>query len=115
MTEPELIPIRLLGDRLIVRPIPFEKQGLIEFPDSLKDDNNVGGPKLYWVMLTGPGKRNKKGGRSPVECAYPDRVILHSYTKGVEHAELPEGDVIVTADQILLVLPAKEEGESHGQ
>ena len=116
MTNPtDIIPIRLLGDRLIVRPIPFEKSGLIEFPDSLKDDNNVGGPKLYWVMAVGPGRRTRKGAVIPVGCDYPDRVVLHSYTKGAEHVGLPEGDVIVTADQILLVLPAKEEGEQNGQ
>lgn len=106
-----ILPIRLLGDRLIVRPILFQKSGLIELPPSLTDQNNVGGPKLYWVMLTGPGRLNRRGLRIPVECEYGDRVILHSYTKGVEHAGLPDGDVIVSSDQILLVLPkAPEEG-----
>jgi len=100
--------IRLLGDRLIVRPIPREQVGLIELPPSLKDDNNVGGAKLYWVMLTGPGKRNKKGILIPIECEYGDRVWVHSYTKGVVDVNLPEGDMIIDADQILMVLPKVE-------
>jgi co-chaperonin GroES (HSP10) len=100
--------IRLLGDRLIVRPIPREQIGLIELPQSLKDDNNVGGAKLYWVMVTGPGKRNKKGIVIPIEAQYGDRVWCHSYTKGVEDVNLPNGDMIITADQILMVLPRVE-------
>jgi co-chaperonin GroES (HSP10) len=99
--------IRLLNDKLIVRPIPREQIGAIELPESLKDEH-INGPKLYWVMLTGPGKINKKGIRIPIECEYGDRVILHSYTKGVQEANLPKGDVVVTADQILLVLPKTE-------
>jgi co-chaperonin GroES (HSP10) len=110
----ELYPIKLLGDRLIVRRIPYAKTGLIEFPQSLQDDNNVGGSKLYWVMLTGPGRRTKKGIRVPIECDYGDRVILHSYIKGVDHVSLPEGDVIVTADQILAVLPKEDKNENRG-
>jgi len=99
-----MINIRLLGDRLIVRPIPFEQVGAIELPNNLKDDH-VNRPKLYWVMVTGPGRKNRKGVVIPIECQYGDRVILHSYTKGVEDVNLPHGDVIVTEDQILLVLP----------
>jgi co-chaperonin GroES (HSP10) len=99
------VNIRLIGDRIIVRPIPREKIGVIELPESLKDDNNVGGPKVYWVMATGPGRRNKKGIRIPTEVEYGDRVICHSYTKGIEDVNLPNGDVIITADQILLALP----------
>jgi len=100
--------LRLLNDNIIVRPIAREKIGLIELPESLKDDNNVGGPKYYYVMLAGPGKRNKKGIVIPLEVEYGDRVIVQSYTKGVTHADLPDGDVIITADQILMVLPKVE-------
>jgi co-chaperonin GroES (HSP10) len=100
--------IQLLRDHVIVRPIPREQIGLIELPESLKDDNNVGGAKLYWVMLAGPGKRNKKGIVIPLECEYGDRVWVHSYTKGVEVVGLPHGDVIITYDQILMVLPKVE-------
>ena len=97
--------LRLLHDNIIVRPIPREKIGVIELPESLKDDNNVGGPKVYWVMATGPGRRNKKGIRIPTEVEYGDRVICHSYTKGTQDVNLPNGDLIITSDQILLVLP----------
>jgi len=97
--------IRLLNDNVIVRPIPREQIGMIQLPEWTKDDNNVGGAKLYWVMAVGPGRRNKKGIVIPVECEYGDRVWVHSYTKGAEHVGLPEGDVIITADQILMVLP----------
>lgn len=100
--------IRLLNDNVIVRPIPRERIGLIELPEWTKDDNNVGGPKLYWVMAVGPGRRNKKGIVIPVECEYGDRVWVHSYTKGAQHAGLPDGDVIITADQILMVIPKVE-------
>lgn len=100
--------IQLLRDRVIVRPIPREQIGAIELPQSLKDDFNVGGAKLYWVMLTGPGRRNKKGVVIPLELAYGDRVWVHSYEKGQEVVGLPHGDVIITADQVLMVLPKVE-------
>ncbi len=108
--------IRLLHDNLIVRPIPREQIGLIQLPAFTKDDNNVGGAKLFWVMLTGPGKKNKKGIRIPIEAEYGDRVWVHSWTKGIVHAGLPHGDVIISADQILMVLPKGEwkGGDSDG-
>jgi len=109
--------IRLLGDRLIVRPIPREQIGMIQLPAFTKDDNNVGGAKLFWVMVAGPGKRNKKGVLIPVEAQYGDRVWCHSYTKGPMEANLPNGDMIITADQILMVLPRGEQkgGEFSAQ
>lgn len=97
-----------MNDRVIVRRIPREKIGLIELPESLKDDNNTGGVKYYFVMLAGPGKRNKKGIVIPLEVGYGDRVAVHSYTKGTEDVNLPNGDMIITADQILMVLPKVE-------
>lgn len=100
--------IRLLGDRVIVRPIPREYIGAIELPQSLKDDFNVGGAKLFYVMLTGPGKKNRKGIVVPLEMSYGDRVYVHSYEKGQEVVGLPHGDVIIMADQVIMVLPKVE-------
>jgi len=96
--------IRLLGDRLIVRPIPRTKSGMIELPQSLHD-SHVNGPKEYYVMVVGPGRRTRKGVLVPPECEYGDRVICHAYDKGPEVVTLPFGDMIVTNDQILMVLP----------
>lgn len=105
-----------MGDRLIVRPIAREKIGVIELPESLKDDH-INGPKVYWVMVVGPGKRNKKGRVIPLEVEYGDRVICHSYTKGAEEFSNPWGDLLITSDQILLVLPKApaEEVKPNGQ
>lgn len=102
--------LRLLNDNLIVRPIPRERIGLIELPAWSSDDNNVGGVKVYWVMAVGPGRKTKKGVRVPIECEYGDRVYVHSYTKGAQHCGLPHGDVVISADQILMVIPKERRG-----
>jgi len=107
-TQPTM-NIRLIGDRLIVRPIPREKIGVIELPESLHD-SHINGPKVYWVMLVGPGRRNKKGKVIPMEVEFGDRVICQSYTKGADEFKNPYGDLMITADQILLVLPKEPSG-----
>lgn len=111
----DLMPIRLLGNRLIVRRIPWQQVGSITLPKNLQDDWNTGGPKLYWVMHTGPGRLTKKGVRVPIECEYGDRVVLYSHTEGAEYVGLPDGDVIVTDTQILLVLPKEPQSKGSEQ
>lgn len=97
--------VRMLGNHLLVRRLPQVQIGVIVLPSAFDDDNNTGGPKLYRVLATGPGRRNRKGVLIPIECAPGDRIICHSYTAGVADVKLTDGQFILTADQILLVLP----------
>jgi co-chaperonin GroES (HSP10) len=98
--------ITLLGNRVHVRrELPPTTTGGIYLPESVRDDSNNGGVKVYRVLGVGPGFTNKKGVHFPIECAPGDRVMCHSYTTGP--TELEDGTMIVTADQILAVLPVQ--------
>lgn len=97
--------IRLLGNHLLVKRLPQVRLGGIFVPAAFDDDNNTGGPKLYQVLAVGPGQRNHKGVRIPIECVPGDRIICHSYTAGRADVKLPEGQFILTAEQILMVIP----------
>lgn len=98
--------MKLLSNHLLAERLTAERIGRIVLPESLKDDANVGGPKLWRVLGVGPGRRNKKGHVLPIECAPGDRILTHSYTTGP--MELPGGRAILTDDQILAVFPRKE-------
>jgi len=95
--------MKLLGNRLLVEPIVADSIGSIVLPESLKDDNNVGGPKVFRVIQIGTGRLTRKGVRIPIEAAPGDRVICHSYTSGPE----PLGDKrkVITEEQIIAILP----------
>lgn len=92
------MPLQLLRHNVLVRLLTQEKAGSIHLPPSLQDEFNVGGPKLYRVLATGPGTVQQ-----PMECSPGDRVLVHSYTSGP--AELPDGSAIINLDQVLAVFP----------
>ena len=97
--------IKPLGNHLLVRRLPQVQIGVIVLPSAFDDDHNTGGPKIFRVLAVGPGRRNRKGVVIPIECAPGDRIICHSYTAGVADVKLPDGQFILTEDQILMVLP----------
>ena len=95
------------SNHLVVRRVnnanQFSSSGLVALPAISMDDHNTGGPKEVLIISVGPGKKNKKGVLIPIECEPGDRAIIHSYTSGPQ--PLPNGDMIITDDLILAVIP----------
>ncbi len=90
------------GNHVIVEKMKHEVSKSILWTPAL-DEANYGGPKLFRVLATGPGRRNRKGLCIPVECAAGDRVLCQSYFTGP--ADMGDGRFCITDDQILAVLP----------
>lgn len=92
-----------LSNHLIVQRVKRPNIGAILMPQSFLDDNNTGGPKEVLVLAVGPGRVNRKGIRIPIECEPGDHAIIYSHTSGPE--PLTDGNLVITDDQILAVLP----------
>lgn len=102
--------IRPLGDNLLVAPLPPQRSiGGILLPDSVRDEANMGGSKLYLVLAVGPGRVTKKGVRVPVQAAPGDHVVCHSYTDGPKDIEDGTHRKIISERLVLAVIP-KEPG-----
>ena len=88
--------IRPTANRLICLPLaaPLSKSP-IAIPDIARDENNVGGPRMYRVFLTGP--------KCDPEIHVGDTILAMSYTEGPQ--DLPEGAKILTDKQVLAVFP----------
>ena len=96
--------LTLLGARLHVAPIVCDRTaGGMFLPECATDACNTGGPKLYRVLGTGPGTRNRKGILTPVEAVPGDRVLVHSFTEGP--TELGDGTLIVNGHTVIAMLP----------
>ena len=92
--------MKLIGPRILCRPINPDRIGAIVLPESVKAIQNY---RLWTVLAVGPGRITRKGVAIPLECAVGDRVVTTHY-----HAapvELPDGTAILTEDQILAVIP----------
>lgn len=101
--------MKLLANRALVRRVRRKTAttaGGIMLPESLMDDYNTGGPKEFQVLAVGPGRRNRDGSYLPVEFGPGDRVICHSYTRGVH--ELPNDEMIITDDMVIAVIPVQK-------
>jgi chaperonin GroES len=69
------IKLKPLGDRVLVRFIEGEeKVGSIIIPDTAKEK-----PTQGMVEAVGPGKRNEKGERTPMQVKPGDKVIFGRY------------------------------------
>lgn len=95
--------MKLLSNHIHIQSIPAKQIGLIQLPKDLNEDANHGGVKVFRVLAVGPGRRNRKGIRLPLECSPGDRVMCHSYFTGP--CKLDDGTDIITDDQIIAVLP----------
>jgi len=97
--------LRPLGDRVVVKPLDREevtKSGIV-LPDTAKEK-----PQEAEVMAVGPGGRNDKGERIPMEVKVGDRIIFAKYSGSEfklddeEYLILRESDVlaIVTRERV---------------
>ncbi|HEX9246736.1 MAG TPA: co-chaperone GroES [bacterium] len=97
--------LKPLGDRIVVKVIEeLERtKGGIVLPDTAKEK-----PQEAEVMAVGPGGRNDKGERIPMEVKVGDRIIFAKYSGSEfklddeEYLILRESDVlaIVTRERV---------------
>jgi chaperonin GroES len=109
MSEPKtnnpLAVCRPLADRLVVRrDLPQTvTPGGIMMPDTFQGRQQTG-----TVISAGPGRRDEKGNRVPMDVKVGDRVVLTGYAgleirdPGVEHEE---EYTILREEDIVAVLP----------
>jgi len=105
--------MKVLGNHLLVEAIPQTRSaGGIHFSPGYGQQENVGGPKVFRVLATGPGRPNRKGVLIPLEAEPGDRIICHSYTSGP--VDVGPDRHLITSDQILAVLPKKVVDDTQG-
>ncbi len=85
------VNLKPLGDRLVVEPIEQEEKtasGII-LPETAKEKPQEGN-----VLAVGPGRRDEKGERIPMDVKVGDRVLYAKYA----------GTEVKTDDKKLLIL-----------
>jgi chaperonin GroES len=89
--------LKPLGDRLVVKVIEeLEKtKGGIVLPDTAKEK-----PQEAEVLAVGPGARNEKGDRVPMEVKVGDHVIFAKYS-GTEFKQEDEEYLILRESDVL--------------
>jgi chaperonin GroES len=92
--------LKPLGDRIVVRVIEeLERtKGGIVLPDTAKEK-----PQEAEVLAVGPGGRNEKGDRVPMEVKVADRVIFAKYS-GTEFKQDDEEYLILRESDVLAVV-----------
>jgi len=89
--------LKPLGDRLIVRAIDEEEKTVsgIVLPDTAKEK-----PQRGRVLAAGPGARNDKGDRIPMDVAEGDEIIFSKY--GGTEIKLGTDEVLVLRESDVL-------------
>jgi chaperonin GroES len=97
--------LKPLGDRIVVKPIAEEERtkGGIVLPDTAKEK-----PQEAEVVAVGPGARNEKGDRIPMEVKVGDRVIYAKYA-GTEFKQDDEEYLILRESDVLAVVERERE------
>jgi len=88
---------RPLGDRVLVKPKETEEKTAsgIVLPDTAKEK-----PQEGEVIAVGPGAKDDKGNRIPMDVKKGDKVLYSKYSgtevkiDGVEHLILRESDIL---------------------
>ncbi|MGL4650677.1 MAG: co-chaperone GroES [Caldilineaceae bacterium] len=94
--------LKPLGDRLVVQPSEQEEVTAsgIFLPETAKEK-----PQQGEVVAAGPGARNDKGERAPMEVSVGDRVLYARYSgttvklNGKEFLILKETDVLAIVEK----------------
>lgn len=92
--------LKPLGDRIVVKPVEEEERtkGGIVLPDTAKEK-----PQEAEVVAVGPGARNEKGERVPMEVKVGDRVIYAKYS-GTEFKQDDEEYLILRESDVLAIV-----------
>ena len=96
------ISINPLGNRLVVQPIEEEEitAGGIVLPETAKEK-----PQKGTVLAVGPGDRNEKGERMPLEVEKGDKVLFAKYSgteikyEGKKLLILRESDILAKLNE----------------
>lgn len=93
------INIQPLGDRVLVKQSEEKEQvkGGIIIPDAAKEK-----PQEATVVAIGPGRRDEKGQRLPIDVAVGDRVLISKYG-GTEVKYNDEKYMLLRQDDILAI------------
>ena len=99
-----------LGDRLIVEVLEEEEQTVsgIVLPDTAKEKPQRGG-----VLAAGPGARNDKGDRIPMDVAEGDEVIFSKY--GGTEIKLGVDEVLILRESDVLAKVISEGAKDKGK
>ena len=95
MTTATKVPVKPLGDRIVVQPLEAEQttaSGLV-IPDTAKEK-----PQEGKVIATGPGRIDDNGQRVPLDVAEGDVVIFSKYG-GEEYLVLSARDVLAIIEK----------------
>jgi chaperonin GroES len=93
--------LKPLDNRVIVTRVEEEQRtaGGIIIPDTAKEK-----PQEGKIVAVGPGKRDDKGKRIPLEVKNGDRILFSKYAgteikiDGVEHIFMKEDDILAVLD-----------------
>ena len=89
--------IQPLADRLVIKPVQQEQvlsSGIV-IPDTAKEK-----PQQGEVVAVGPGKRDDKGERIPMEVGVGDRILYKKYTG--QEIKVENEDLIVLLETEVL-------------
>jgi chaperonin GroES len=86
-----------LADRLVIKPVQEEQvlaSGIV-IPDTAKEK-----PQQGEILAVGPGKRDEKGQRIPLDVAVGDRILFKKYTG--QDIKIDRDDLIVLEEREIL-------------
>jgi len=95
------VKVRPLGDRVVVEPIEQEektKSGII-LPETAKEK-----PQEGKVIAVGPGRRDEKGARVPMDVKEGDRVLFAKYAGTEVKLEGDQKVLILKESDILAIV-----------
>jgi len=105
--EEELMNLRPLADRVVVRPLEREemtKSGIV-LPDTAKEK-----PQEGMVEAVGNGRVNETTGkREPVDLSVGDRVIYSKYAGN--EVKIDETDLLILSEKDILAVVANGNGK----
>ena len=94
------VSLKPLEDKIVVKPAPAETKtasGLV-IPDSAKEK-----PQQGEVLAVGPGRRDDKGERIPVDVKVGDKVLYSKYGGTEVHFD-GEDYLLVSARDLLAIV-----------
>ena len=86
-----------LGDRIVIHPLQQEQvldSGIV-IPETAKEK-----PQQGEVIAVGPGKRDEKGERIPLDILVGDRILYKKYTG--QEVKVERDDLIVLEEREVL-------------
>ena len=93
----DTVRLEPLADRLVIKPVQQEQvltSGIV-IPDTAKEK-----PQQGAVIAVGPGKRDDKGQRIPMEVRAGDRILYKKYTG--QEVKVNQQDLIVLEEREVL-------------